>query len=61
MYYSYHSKIKSKIKNGELEKFEFVDSYHKIEPCLLLYFSDGKIYPIRDYMFDEYLKILNDN
>ena len=58
-YYSYHNKIISKIKKGELIKFEFVDEYHGITPCLLLYFNDGKIFPVRDYMFDDYIKLLN--
>ena len=57
-YFSYHNKIMSKIKNGELEKFEIVDEYHGISPCLKLYFKDGKVYPVRDHMFDEYFKLL---
>ena len=57
-YFSYHNKVQSKIKNGELKTFEFVDEYHGISPCLVLYFNDGKSYPIRDHMFDEYIKLL---
>ena len=57
-YYSYHSKVMSKIKKGELSRFEFVDSYKDISPCLLLYFVDGSKYPIREHMFDEYIKLL---
>ena len=57
-YFNYHAKIKNKIKNGELERFEFVDEYNTIKPALLLYFKDGKIFPIREHMFDEYFKLL---
>ena len=31
-YYNYHAKLKQKIKDGELEKFEFVDSYKNSSP-----------------------------
>ena len=57
-YFSYHKKVQNKIKNNELSSFEIVDEYHNISPCLILYFSDGTSYPIRDYMFDEYLKLI---
>lgn len=57
-YFNYHAKIKNKIKNGELERFEFVDEYNAIKPALLLYFKDGKVFPIREHMFDEYFEIL---
>lgn len=57
-YFSYHNKIQAKIKADELVKFEFVDEYHGISPCLKLYFKDGKIYPIREHKFDEYLKLI---
>ena len=57
-YFSYHNKIQTKIKKGELLSFEFLDEYHNISPVLVLYFKDGSSYPIRDHMFDEYFKIL---
>ena len=57
-YFSYHKKVQSKIKNGELKTFEFVDEYNGISPCLILYFLDGTKFPVRDYMFDEYIKLL---
>lgn len=56
-YFNYHAKIQKKIKNGELIKFEIVDEYNGIKPAMLLYFTDGSIMPIRDHMFDEYLKL----
>lgn len=57
-YFNYHAKIKNKIKNGELQRFEFVDEYNNIKPALVLHFCDGKVFPIREHMFDEYLKLL---
>ena len=56
--YPYHNKIKQRIKNKELIKYEYVDKYKEISPCLLLYFStDPKIRPIREHRFDEYEKL----
>lgn len=57
--YPYHNRIKQRIENGELLSWEFVESYNKISPCLLLHFStEPKIRPIREHRFVEYLKIL---
>ncbi len=53
--YPYHNKIKQRIKNGELVKFEFVEKYKNISPCLLLYFStEPYIRPIRAHRFEAY-------
>ena len=59
-YFNYHAKVQRKIKNGELIKFEIVDEHNGIKPAMLLYFSDGTVMPIREHMFDEYLKLLKD-
>jgi len=57
--YPYHNKIKQRIKNHELEGYEYVDKYKSISPCLLLRFStEPKIRPIREHRFKEYEKIL---
>ena len=57
--YPYHNKIKQRINNNELIKYEYVDEYNGISPCLLLYFStEPSIKPIREHRFDEYEKIL---
>ena len=59
--YPYHNKIKQRIKNQELVRYEYVDRYKDISPCLLLYFTtDPKIRPIREHRFLEYEKILED-
>lgn len=59
MYYSYHARIKQRIKNNELERFEYVDNYNGISPCLLLWFCTFPfIRPARECRFQEYEKIL---
>jgi hypothetical protein len=58
--YPYHNKIKQRIKNQELHKYEYVEEYKKISPCLLLHFSTNpKIRPIREHRFEEYEALLN--
>lgn len=58
--YPYHNKIKQRIKNNELLRYEYVDRYKSISPCLLLYFTtDPKIRPIRQHRFEEYEEILH--
>lgn len=57
--YPYHNKIKQRIKNNELVRYEYVEKYNSIGPCLLLHFSaEPKIRPIREHRFDEYEKFL---
>lgn len=59
--YPYHNKIKQRIKNNELIKYEYVDKYKSISPCLLLYFSTEPIIkPIREHRFKEYELILQE-
>jgi hypothetical protein len=53
--YPYHNKIKQRIKNKELIRYDYVETYKKITPCLLLYFStEPYIRPIREHRFSEY-------
>ena len=46
-------------------RYEYVDKYKTISPCLLLFFStEPQIRPIREHRFDEYeilFKNLNKN
>lgn len=57
--YPYHNKIKQRIKKGELVKFEFVETYKNISPCLLLYFStEPYVRPIRSHRFEAYRPLL---
>ncbi len=58
--YPYHNKIKQRIKNNELEGYEYVDKYKSISPCLILHFNtEPKYRPIREHCFKEYEEILN--
>ncbi|PJA07787.1 MAG: hypothetical protein COX70_05650 [Flavobacteriales bacterium CG_4_10_14_0_2_um_filter_32_8] len=53
--YPYHNRIKQRIENRELERYEYVDKYKNISPCLLLYFNtEPKIRPIRAHRFEQY-------
>lgn len=57
--YPYHNRIKQRISEGELIKYEFVDRYKKISPCLLLYFkTEPYVRPIREHRFEEYKALL---
>lgn len=58
--YPYHNKIKQRIKRGELVKYEYLDKYKNISPCLLLHFNtEPKTRPIREHKFEEYSDILD--
>jgi hypothetical protein len=58
--YPYHNKIKQRINNNELVDYEYVQSYKKIKPCLVLYFdTEPRIRPIREHRFKEYELLLN--
>jgi len=58
MYFNYHAKVKRLILEGRLEGYEFFDEYNGITPALVLYFKDARPMPIRDYMWEEYIKVL---
>ena len=58
--YPYHNKIKQRIKNNELIKYEYLDKYKDISPCLMLYFNtEPKTRPIRGHRFKEYEEIIS--
>lgn len=57
--YPYHNKIKQRIKNNELVRYEYLENYKNISPCLLLHFdTDPKTRPIREHRFKEYEALL---
>lgn len=58
MYYNYHAKAHQLISDGHLTGYEYLDTYHGISPCLLLYFDNHKPMPIRDYRWEEYMPLL---
>lgn len=60
MYFNYHAKVKRLIKEGRAVGYEFLESYHNISPCLLIYFIGERPMPIRADHFDEYLKLLRE-
>lgn len=57
-YYSYHATAKKLIQDGHLVRYEIVDSWNRITPALVLYFDNHKPMPIREYRWDEYMKML---
>ena len=57
--YPYHNKIKQRINNKELVRYEYVERYKNISPCLFLHFdTEPKIRPIREHRFKEYEELL---
>lgn len=59
MYFNYHARIKRKINEGLLLRYEMAEEYNGIAPALVLYFCDGTVYPVRESRFLEYLELLN--
>lgn len=58
-YFNYHGKVKQKLKDDKLERFEIVERWNEISPALVLYFSDGQAYPIREHHWEEYFEIIS--
>ena len=58
-YFNYHAKAKGLIAEGHLVDYEIVDIWNKISPALVLYFDNNRPMPIREYMWDDYFKIIN--
>lgn len=57
----YHITIKQRINNNEFVRYEYVEKYKNISPCLLLHFStEPKIRPIRKHKFKEYEEIFKE-
>ena len=54
MYFNYHAKVQKLIKEKHAICFEYLASYHNICPCMLIYFDDGRKFPIRSHRFEEY-------
>ena len=59
MYYNYHATVKKLIADGHLYSYDIVEKYHKISPCLLLFFDNHVPMPIREYRWNEYMPIIN--
>lgn len=58
-YYNYHAMIKRRLRSGESFSIEIKEVYKGISPAMIIKFSD-KIYPIREYRFEEYFAIFRD-
>ena len=59
--YPYHNKIKARIANNELVRYEYVEKYKTIIPCMLLHFNtEPFIRPIREHRFEEYENIFKE-
>lgn len=61
MYFNYHAKVKNLIISGHCTGFKFLNEYHKISPCLLIYFDNCKPMPIRKHKFEEYMFLFLQN
>ncbi len=58
--YPYHNKIKQRIRNRELIRYEYLVKYKSISPCLLLHFETKPFTrPIREHRFKKYEDIFN--
>ena len=63
MNYQYKNKYKAhQLKaGGHLIKFEILPKWNKIEPALVLCFDNHKPMPIREYKWDDYMEVLNND
>ena len=59
MYFNYHAKAKRLINTGHLIDYEITDNWNGIKPALVLYFDNNRPIPIREHMFDEYFKLID--
>lgn len=57
-YFNYHAKIRKLIKEGQVTKYEFVSDWNGIKPALVIYFKNEKPMPIREYRWQEYIDLL---
>lgn len=59
MNYSYHGRIKQRIKAGELTDVQFVTDYPRIGECMVLVFNTIPIFrPVRPHKYSDYVDIL---
>ena len=58
MYFNYHAKAKKLIKEGHLEKYEFIKKWGNVEPALVLFFDNNIPMPIRKPHWEEYLILI---
>ena len=58
MYYNYHAMAKKLILSNHTIGATIFDKYHHISPALVIYFDNHKPIPIREYMWNDYLPLL---
>lgn len=58
-YYNYHGMIKRRLRSGEAFSVEIRSEYNRISPVMLICFAD-RVFPIREYRFDEYFTLFNE-
>ena len=58
-YFNYHARAKNLIKANCCIAVSIFRTYHHISPAMVLYFSNHKPMPIRDYRWQEYLPLIN--
>lgn len=59
MYFNFHARTKKLIAEGHLTDFKIVDNYNGISPALVLFFDNRNPIPIREYKWNEYLKLID--
>ncbi len=57
-YYNYHAIAKRFIAEGHLIGASVFKEYKNICPALVLYFDNHRPIPIRQYMWDDYLTLI---
>ena len=60
-YFNYHAKAKKLITSGHCMSVTLFKSYHNIKPAMVLYFNNNFPMPIRDYMWKDYLPLIEEN
>ena len=59
-YFNFHAKAKRLIKDGNCFSATVFQNYHNIKPALVLYFENNKPIPIRQYMWNDYIPLLQE-
>ncbi|MBE5741506.1 MAG: thermostable hemolysin delta-VPH [Clostridiales bacterium] len=59
-YYNYHAIAKNLIKSGHCIGVSIFDRYRHIYPAMVLYFENHRPIPIREYMWQDYLPLLDE-
>ncbi|NCA68405.1 MAG: thermostable hemolysin delta-VPH [Clostridia bacterium] len=59
-YYNYHGRITALIKEKHLIRYELLEVYNKISPCIMLHFDNHRPMPIRAHRFEYYLELIKE-